>query len=1266
MADKVPMEFSPFVGPDSLRQATHLLKNLYDVHTKRYCGYKDINGSQYEGTLENWGSEMLLEARKMLMDKPALENIFIENTLDFYFDIQYSGIIDNYSQQNMLCGVLKPDTLLSNRQYSIIFSDIELVRYPRSESYSDPSVYVDEYIHTTTTPVLKVVKPGAVVENVPLKLTDKSGEITHYYFHLAEETIGMYDPDNIPTSGTFEVPINNSYVGFPCIWMVVNLLRTLPVIGFNNNRFAGKTLLEIGTNGHDNAYMYPLFNNTDEDFDGDYYALKVVVEDYDMFYPINTDYDDADSAEKSKLDFNFSIRIKEIHLLQYDSPLTDFPTQTPINDTVIEYDKTYTKITLNNFSSSRSTSSCSGKWFFRIPQPGDIDYDGTTFKNRCYAYTDLKSFMKNMKDDQTDDDVLIPGFRVIYDDAYLHPYEGYCENAYSGIHIDTTSDYSNNGVSKKNGTIHNMGEFDGLPPYFRYQIAKDMHRAHVEMYAIRDKLNTYKYEKAASKKQTAGIILDSALPQNKTQNPGDMPIVIYYDIDRLVGRTYTYTQDDPNISKSNNMSEITFTDPYNFGNSNMTAHAREQKFVYHGNRHFSLGLTGFDPETEIGRVYIISNDSSSYENNQLSSLPKSPITFARICDIPTRFSQLINIKGMAPTLVIDEDYVRTEACYYVKDKSLVYNKDLMESLLKVNHNVIQQQVPTNGQSISYAIFDCDLYNYINLNEYIDLSDTTTVTFSISGTGHDYAVGDTFLFYIGGISVRGRVKTTFGDGKVQSVQYMYYDTSGDIQYDDSWEYSVGMMNRSNLKQTTVFNTETTNNSSTGEGLAITVEIDQQVWNSTNGPKTNGIKDGIYCLALDAFNNIWVWLLDKDNLTFVRHNQITGSMVYENAYENPAKLADNTLKDVFLYNSLKPVSNDVTIIKEKSYIETSQIVHDTINIFEPEDHSDKINELTINDQDCLFVIGDQLDGSPYHGIIKHERNYLKASQKSLKVPSYSDLGYTEYVNKSNKIHFKSISDDKQPELWLYQPKAEVTFTDTTITTDVLRTDSENPILLSDIILDDENMPADTLDHSGILLRNIYMSDEYTTEELESTRAAYNDYSRDDLISIVRTDYPKSVILAYEGTPYEYSKERIVDYLVSKVTTRNRPATYTEGPETMYRRPPVKLFRPSGSKIVTLAGEPVGPQPTGRFDNITKSRYNPNITINNRTRSTMDPIFAFRMDGLNPQNLTDLRLYDQDNNDISAYSILVIDGFFYVFVNDNWVKVNTNENTREVNNV
>jgi hypothetical protein len=138
------------------------------------------------------------------------------------------------------------------------------------------------------------------------------------------------------------------------------------------------------------------------------------------------------------------------------------------------------------------------------------------------------------------------------------------------------------------------------------------------------------------------------------------------------------------------------------------------------------------------------------------------------------------------------------------------------------------------------------------------------------------------------------------------------------------------------------------------------------------------------------------------------------------------------------------------------------------------------------------------------------------------------------------------------------------------------------------------------------------------------------------------------------------------MSKITVRNRPATYTDGPETMYRRPPVKLFRTSGSTIVTKAGEPVGPQPTGRFDNITQSRYNPNIIINNRTNSTAEKIFAFRLDGVDPQTLESFRLYDQDDNDISEYSILLIDGYFYVFTDNEWIKVNTNENTREVNNI
>ena len=40
---KSPIEFSNYVGPDSIRQTFHLLNNMYDLHTKRFYGYEDIN-----------------------------------------------------------------------------------------------------------------------------------------------------------------------------------------------------------------------------------------------------------------------------------------------------------------------------------------------------------------------------------------------------------------------------------------------------------------------------------------------------------------------------------------------------------------------------------------------------------------------------------------------------------------------------------------------------------------------------------------------------------------------------------------------------------------------------------------------------------------------------------------------------------------------------------------------------------------------------------------------------------------------------------------------------------------------------------------------------------------------------------------------------------------------------------------------------------------------------------------------------------------------
>ena len=156
MGNENTKEFSTFVTPDSLRKILQLLKNFYAGYTKKNYGYEDINGSQYTGNIHNFGSELLLEARKILMNKPSLKQMFIQNTFDFYFNIQYSGLIDTYDQQSLLVATIEKDVLLSNKKYYIRFDNCDDKFILRSESWSDPIVRRDHFVHTKTPPTLVI------------------------------------------------------------------------------------------------------------------------------------------------------------------------------------------------------------------------------------------------------------------------------------------------------------------------------------------------------------------------------------------------------------------------------------------------------------------------------------------------------------------------------------------------------------------------------------------------------------------------------------------------------------------------------------------------------------------------------------------------------------------------------------------------------------------------------------------------------------------------------------------------------------------------------------------------------------------------------------------------------------------------------------------------------------------------------------------------------------------------------------------------------
>ena len=125
MANEVVREVNPIVSPDSIRASLNFLNAFNETHTKRFCSREDANGCKYIGTTENFGDEILIESRKLKMDKPSLKKVFNVNTFEDYFDIDFSDLMESYYQQNMLVALLKKDVLVHGSEYLLKFENVK-------------------------------------------------------------------------------------------------------------------------------------------------------------------------------------------------------------------------------------------------------------------------------------------------------------------------------------------------------------------------------------------------------------------------------------------------------------------------------------------------------------------------------------------------------------------------------------------------------------------------------------------------------------------------------------------------------------------------------------------------------------------------------------------------------------------------------------------------------------------------------------------------------------------------------------------------------------------------------------------------------------------------------------------------------------------------------------------------------------------------------------------------------------------------------------
>ena len=189
---------------------------------------------------------------------------------------------------------------------------------------------------------------------------------------------------------------------------------------------------------------------------------------------------------------------------------------------------------------------------------------------------------------------------------------------------------------------------------------------------------------------------------------------------------------------------------------------------------------------ERGRVYVISNDDTTYRNNLVEKmnegLVKPDRTVARICDIPTSVMELSGISGLFPSPVVDKKYVRTEANFSELDKNRLWNvvnwqdRWVRPTAKDVSGIPISTYGKQNGDEYvfnsSTLLNQVDMYIQNNFRVIENLNpsvqpDQVTVSSIIDG-GSNYSITDKGKIIIGGFSFTYEVENVDDNGAVTEV------------------------------------------------------------------------------------------------------------------------------------------------------------------------------------------------------------------------------------------------------------------------------------------------------------------------------------------------------------------------------------------------------------------------------------------------------------------------------------------------------------------
>lgn len=1259
----------PVVTPDTLRSFLHTNKAFFDLYVKKNNGYVDSNGSVYNGTVNNFGGELLVESRKLLLNKPNIDKIKVSSEFLYYFDITYAGDVNTYEHQNLIICTLKENVFTDNHTWQIKLPcesrpmdqsldtiDLGMIH---SLTKSDPIICKEKFYQTNEDIV--IVKDGV---DIPIKFSDS--EIGHntiyarYWYCDKQMYTDILDPDD---------PENNHIIGIKSVddmtnsewknqimfYIQNNALNTVPYSPIDATAYDGFPLLRYGTNGHDNSFVFPGMEPGTYESDTDTGNLPEPIpegEDYKWFIELipargysfrNVDWLYDKSNDFCVIDKVVYYRADTFDGERYEEHEYNIPSEYihhfPNNNIVgfmedgvmyttsshskaiipdnshVYYDREYQKYyTWNGNVYKEMASDCQGIQYY------------TDENEVVHGYASFDNYRYNYRKDDEDRWVIVGLLRVEYQPSALYNYEYLKGNAVSGIHINSTCMHSDNGIIQKNGITHNMCDFDGLPSYFQnFYNNRNVCISRSIIYAIRDNLN--QENQSATDKPSAALIVDSGYPITQVRHSYDMDSDIHY-VD-----PYSYEGDGEYSSTSNYLSDIAYVDDDNFADISITGQNVRYRFIYHGNHYFSTDVMEFDPDMNYGRVYYISNDPAKYSSNLDGHIPGR--TVARICDIPTSFAQLHHIPQYAPTYVVDDQYNRTESPYYEDEQLKIWN-EYVPKWIRFNNGVIFPKFFTSYEMyIDYLYPENNHHIYDNLNCYIQIPSADN-TIIVNDRGHGYSVGDTFSIQIGGQTITGIVETE-NSGEVLTVTI-----------DETYT-----IHHSFLSSATTFAATTID----GSGTGLTLDVNVQNYDSYLKQEA-GYPEDMFCLMFDSIDNLWIYNVTQSSIT--KEYKLSGVDCPDNPYtisgDNTNEMEDvfiNDLmeKNIFIPNAyINKYNNDEMKIPINYYSPSipNTIIPLSVDITLPDDLSEYLEMIYQDEQNSMFFIYGPTAGENHYRTYKIE-SYPDSSVNNVILPKNHQVNLDKYSNMSCAFSYTG-RDKSQMDMCIFNPWKETISGYTWIGSGTyLETSIRNtPSAIVDSI--DNQAVIDTIhDASYVTLGNVYMSTcDHYNGWVETLQNELENMTREELLQYIEDTFknehcePLEVERSYTETidsdipVYRYTKEDLIRYIIENTVD--------------------ELTKVDGVHLVQTVNTRMNSEEyhaMGDFQLLDVTTYDPEATVNTSEQVPNNICYAFKFDTL-IANFQDFRMYDADGVDISDKCLIIYDGRAWYMHNNTWINV------------